>query len=45
MECLGVLQDGIREDHVWRETLGRNLRSHGAVERVGGMCYGNSYRQ
>ena len=30
---------------IWRETLGRSLRSHDTAELVGGMCHGNGCRQ
>ena len=33
------------EGPLWRETLGRSLGSHDAVELVGGMCHGNGCRQ
>ena len=45
VECLGVSQKDTVEGPLWRETLGRSLGSHGAAELVGGMCYGNGYRQ
>ena len=45
VECLGVSQKDTMESPLWRETLGRSLGSHDAAERVGGMCYGNGYRQ
>ena len=45
VECLGVLQEDTMEGPLWRETLGRSLGSHDAAELVGGMCYGNGYRQ
>ena len=45
VECLGVSQKDTMEGPLWRETLGRSLESHDAAELVGGMCYGNDYRQ
>ena len=45
VECLGVSQEDTMEGPLWRETLGRSLGLHHAAERVGGMCYGNRYRQ
>ena len=41
VECLGVSQEDTMEGPPWRETLGKNLGSHDAVELVGGMCHGN----
>ena len=45
VECLGVSQEDTMEGPLWRETLGRSLGSHGATERLGGMCHGNGFRQ
>ena len=45
VECLGVSQGDTIEGPLWRETLGRNLRSHDAAELIGGMCHGNGCRQ
>ena len=45
VECLGVSQEDTMEGHLWRETLGRSLGSHDAVELVSGMCGGNGCRQ
>ena len=44
VKCLGILQEDTMEGPLWRKTLGRSLGSHGAVERVGRMCHGNSCR-
>ena len=44
-ECLGSSQEDTMEGCLWRETLGRSLVSHDAVELVGGMCYGNGCQQ
>ena len=33
------------EGPLWREILGRSLRSHDATEHVGGMCHSNGCRQ
>ena len=44
VECLGVSQEDTMEGPLWRETLGRSLGSHDAVELVGGMCHGNGCR-
>ena len=33
------------EGSLWRETLGRSLGSHDAVEPVGGTCHGNGCRR
>ena len=45
VECLGVSQQDTMEARLWRETLGRSLRSHDAAELVGGMCHDNGCRQ
>ena len=45
VECLGFSQEDTMEGPLWRETLGRSLRSHDATELVGGMCLGNGCRQ
>ena len=45
VECLGASQEDTTEDPLWRETLGRSLGSHDAAELIGGMCYGNGFRQ
>ena len=44
VECLGVSQEDTMEGPLWRETLGRSMRSHDAAELVG-MCHGNGCRQ
>ena len=44
-ECLRVSQKDTMEGPLWRETLGRSLRSHDAAELVGGMRHGNGYRK
>ena len=41
VECLGFSQEDTMEGPLWRETLGRSLGSHDAMEIVGGMCQGN----
>ena len=33
------------EGPLWRETLGKSLRSHDPAERLGEMCHGNGCRQ
>ena len=38
VECLGVSNEDKMEGSLWRETLGRSLGSHDAVEPVGGIC-------
>ena len=45
LECLGVSNEDKMEVSLWRETLGRSLGSHGAVEPVGGTCHGNGCRR
>ena len=45
VECLGVSNEDKMEGSLWKETLGRSLRSHDAVEPVGGTCYGNGCRK
>ena len=45
VECLGFSQEDTMEGPLWRETLGRSLRSHDATELVGGTCRGNGCRQ
>ena len=45
VECLGFSQEYTMEGPLWRETLGRSLRSHDATDIVGGMCHGNDFRQ
>ena len=45
VECVGVSQENTMEGLLWRETLGRSLRSHDTAELVGGMCHGNGCRQ
>ena len=45
VECLGVSQEATMEDPLWRETVGRSLGSHDAMELVGAMFHGNSCRQ
>ena len=45
VECLGVSQEDTMEGPLWRETLGRSLGSHDAVELVGGMCHVNGCRK
>lgn len=45
VECLGVSQEDTMEGSLWRETLGRSLGSHDAVEPVGGTCHGNGCRK
>ena len=45
VECLGFSQEDTMEGPLWRETLGRSLGSHDAMELVGGMCHGNGCRQ
>ena len=45
VEYLGVLQEHTIEGLLWRETLGRSLGLHDAVELVGGMCHRNECRQ
>ena len=45
VECLGVSQEPMMKGPLWRKTLGSSLGSHDAVELIGGMCYGNGYRQ
>ena len=45
VECQGVSQEDTMEGPLWRETSGRSLASHGASERVCGMCHGNGCRQ
>ena len=45
VECLEVSQEDKMEDPLSRETLGKSLGSHDAVELVGGMCHGNDCRQ
>ena len=45
VDCLGFSQEDTMEDPLWRETLGRCLRSHDATELVGRMCRGNGCRQ
>ena len=45
VEYVGVSKEGRREPPLWRETLGRSLGSHDAVELVGKMCHGNGCRQ
>ena len=45
VDCLGFSQEDTMEDPLWRETLGRSLRSHDATELVGRMCRGNGCRQ
>ena len=42
---LGVYQENKMEGSLWRETLGRSLESHDAVEPVEGTCHGNSCRE
>ena len=43
-EITGVSQEDKMEGTLWRETLGRSLRLHDAVELVGGLCHGNGCR-
>ena len=45
MEGLGVSREDTMEGTLWRETSGRSLGSHDAVEHIGGMCHGNDCRQ
>ena len=45
LEHLGASKEKMMEGSLWRETLGRSLRAHGAAEPVGGMCHGNGCRQ
>ena len=45
VECLGFSQEDTMEGPLWRETLGRSLGSHDAMELVGDMCHGNGCRQ
>ena len=45
VECLGVSQEDTMEGPLWRETFGRSLGSHDAVELVSEMCHGNGFRQ
>ena len=45
VECLGVSQEDTMEGPLWRETLGKSLGSHDAVELVGGVCHDNGCRQ
>ena len=45
MECLGVSHEDTMESYLWRETLGRDMASHDAVEPVGGTCHSNSCRK
>ena len=45
VESLGISQEDTMEGPLWGETLGRNLGSHDAAERVGGVCHGNGCRQ
>ena len=37
----GASQEDTMEGPLWRETLGRSLRSQNAAEFVGGICHGN----
>ena len=41
---LGVSQDDTIEGLLWRETLGRSLRSHDTAECVDVMCPGSGCR-
>ena len=43
--CLGFSQEDTMEGPLWRETLGRSLGSHDAMEPIGGMCHGNGCHQ
>ena len=45
VECLGISQQDTMEAPLWRETLGRSLGSHDAMELVGEMCHGNGCRR
>ena len=45
VECLGVSREDTMEGSLWRETLGRSLGSHDAVEPIGGTCHGNGCRK
>ena len=45
VKCLGVSEEDAVEGPLWRETLGRSLRSHDAAELVGGICQDSGCRQ
>ena len=45
VECLGASQEGTMEGLLWRETLGRSLGSHHAVDLVSSTSHGNGFRQ